>query len=455
MGSAGRGWVWLGALLGALTFGLALGDGCPAAGDVRFDLGEAALARIDGTPGVGVAIGTIENGKTAVVLRGESGTAVKLGRDTIFEIGSVTKTFTGLLLAEMAGRGEVRLDQPIQELLPKDVTAPAHGGRQITLLDLATQSSGLPRLPDNLAPNDPNDPYAKYDDARLFEFLSRYRPTRDAGAQYEYSNLGVGLLGRLLALRAGEGYEALLRERVLGRLEMYATGVASTPAMRAHLAAGHDADGNPVPGWTFDALSGAGGLRSSLADMLRYLGAVMSADEPLGPAARIAEQPRRDAFPGARIGLLWNTNVADGIVWHNGQTAGFHAFIGFSSDRTRGIVVLSNAPLALDDLAQHWLDPAVALVPALRTLPIDREALGAYAGTYDLGGTRLVFTREGDRLYAKLGEQPRFRVYPYAPDAFFWKVVDARVTFTVVGGKATSLVLHQGGRDFAAARSAD
>ena len=438
----------------AVSMAGVFGSAPGGAEDASFELGSAAEARIDGAPGVGIALGTIVDGKTAIVLRGETGTAAKLGRDTVFEIGSVTKTFTALLLAEMVGRGEVRLDEPIDELLPKGATAPTRGGMRITLLDLATQSSGLPRLPDNLAPSG-TDPYAKYDDARLFEFLSHYRLTRDVGAQYEYSNLGVGLLGRLLALRAGTTYEALLRERVLEPLDMYATGVALTPAMRAHLAPGHNPDGDAVPNWNFDALAAAGGLRSSLGDMLRYLGAVMSADGPLGPAARIAEQPRRDGLPGSRIGLIWNTNVADGIVWHNGETAGYHAFIGFSADRARGIVVLANTALSIDDIALHWLDPALPLAETLRTIPIDRDTLGRYAGTYDLAGNRFVVTREGDKLYAKLGEQPRFRIYPYAPDAFFWKVVPARVTFTVVEGKATAAVLHQNGRDFTAARSSD
>jgi CubicO group peptidase (beta-lactamase class C family) len=421
--------------------------------DEPVDLGRIALERIDGTPGVGIAIGTIERGKTAIILRGETG-AIKLGRDTVFEIGSVSKTFTGLLLAEMAGRGEVRLDEPIEELLPKGVAAPVRGGKHITLLDLATQSSGLPRVPDNLGQS-ATDPYASYDDAHLFDFLAQYQLTRDIGSHYEYSNLGAGLLGRLLALRAGKTYEALLRERVLDPLDMSATGVALNAAMRAHLASGHNVDGDVVANWNFDALAGAGGLRSSLADMLRYLGAVASADGPLGPAARIAEEPRRDAFPGTRVGLLWNTDVADGIVWHNGATAGYSAFIGFSGDRTRAIVVLANAALPIDDIARHWLDSTVPLAVIPRAIPIEREALGAYIGTYDLNGARFVFTREGDRLYAKLGDQPRFRVYPDAPDSFFWKVVVARVTFIVKDGRATSVVLHQNGQEFTAIRTGD
>ena len=213
------------ALLGAM---LLLNAPAGAAGE-PIDLGRVALERIDGTPGVCVAIGTIEDGKSAVLFRGETGSPAKLDRDTIFEIGSVTKTFTALLLADMVGKGELSLDQPIDSLLPAGSTAPTRGGKHITLLDLATQSSGLPRLPDNLSPKNFHDPYAGYDDARLFEFLSTYRLTRDIGAQYEYSNYGVGLLGRLLALHAGTSYEDLLRQRVLVPLAMSETGIAFTP----------------------------------------------------------------------------------------------------------------------------------------------------------------------------------------------------------------------------------
>ena len=385
------------------------------------------------------------------MLRGESGTTRPLDRATIFEVGSVTKTFTALLLAEMVRRGEVRLEEPIDELLPPNVIAPAHDGKRITLLDLATQSSGLPRLPDNLAPRDPRNPYAGYDDARLFEFLSHYRMTRDPGAQYEYSNLGVGLLGRLLALRAKTGYEALVRARILEPLKMESTAVTLGPALRARLATGHDVDAESVENWDLDALAGAAGLRSDVRDMSLYLRAVMSGTGRLGEDARAAEEPRRDGPPGNRIGLAWNT-TAHGVVWHNGETGGYHAFIGFDEGRNRGIVVLANTALSFDDIAMRWLDSTEALAKTYRTIPLDRDALGPFVGTYKLAGQSLVVTREGDRLYAKYDQQPRFRIYPYAPAKFFYKVVDAQIDFTVENGRATSLVLHQGGRDFTAER---
>ena len=187
-------------------------------------LAAIADSRIDGVRGLGLAIGTIDNGKVEVVLRGESDGARPLSRRSVFEIGSVTKTFTATLLALMADANEVALDDPIDKYLPAGTKAPAYQGRRIALLDLATQSSGLPRLPTNMKPRHPADPYADYTAADLYEFLSSYTLTNAPGTHYEYSNLGVGLLGQLLANRAGTTYSALVTQRVLEPLGMHSTG---------------------------------------------------------------------------------------------------------------------------------------------------------------------------------------------------------------------------------------
>ena len=155
-----------------------------------------------------------------------------LDGNTVFEMGSISKVFTGALLADMVARGEVKLDDPIAKYLPQTVKVPSRNGRQITLLDLATQSSGLPRLPSNMRPADFSNPYADYSVQQLYEFLSGYSLTRDPGQRYEYSNLGVGLLGHVLALRAGKSYEEILKERILDPLGMNDTRVDATPSMK-------------------------------------------------------------------------------------------------------------------------------------------------------------------------------------------------------------------------------
>ena len=164
----------------------------------------------------------------------------------MFEIGSITKVFTAAILADMVARGQVRLDDPVAQLLPATVKVPSRNGRRITLLDLATQSSGLPRLPTNFAPKDSANPYADYGDQQLYDFLSGYELPRDPGATYEYSNLGMGLLGHALARKAGMSYEQLVSRRVLAPLGMKETAITLSPALRPRLVPGHGDTGQVV-----------------------------------------------------------------------------------------------------------------------------------------------------------------------------------------------------------------
>ena len=122
---------------------------------------------------------------------GQSGTGRPLDGNTVFEIGSISKVFTALVLADMVRKGELALEDPVAKYLPDTVKVPARNGRQITLLDLATQSSGLPRMPTNFTPKDPANPYADYTIRQLYDFLSGYQLPRDPGERYEYSNLGL------------------------------------------------------------------------------------------------------------------------------------------------------------------------------------------------------------------------------------------------------------------------
>ncbi|HEX3107684.1 MAG TPA: serine hydrolase, partial [Thermoanaerobaculia bacterium] len=166
--------------------------------------------------GVGIVVGVIDPSGRRTVAYTSTKTAEKpVDANTVFEIGSVTKVFTSLLLADAVQRGEVALTDPVSKYLPPGVKVPERNGKKITLVDLATHTSGLPRMPTNFHPKDPGNPYADYTVAQLYEFLSSYELTRDPGSQYEYSNLGGGLLGHVLALRAGTDYETLVRKRIL------------------------------------------------------------------------------------------------------------------------------------------------------------------------------------------------------------------------------------------------
>ncbi len=236
---------------------------------------------------VGIVVGVIGPDGRRVIAYGhlEKGDPRPLNGDTIFEIGSATKVFTSLLLAYMVQRSEVGLDDPVAKYLPPGVKMPERNGRSITLIDLATHTSGLPRLPTNLMPKDPANPYADYSVEQLYQFLSTYQLTRDIGSQYEYSNLGGGLLGHVLARRARMDYEALVRSRICDPLGMNSTRITLTPEMKARLAAGHNAALQSVENWDSPTLPGAGALRSTANDLLTFLAANLGyTKSPLAPA---------------------------------------------------------------------------------------------------------------------------------------------------------------------------
>ncbi|MBA3709872.1 MAG: serine hydrolase, partial [Planctomycetes bacterium] len=371
--------------------------------------------------------------------------------NTVFEIGSVTKLFTSLVLADMALHREVALDDPVAKYLPPEVRLPTRNGRQITLADLASQVSGLPRMPSNLTPADPTNPYADYTVAQLYAFLGGYRLTRDPGAEYEYSNLGVALLGHVLALRAGKPYELLVAERVLRPLHMEDTRIALTPTMRARLATGH-MGGVPVANWDLATFAGAGAMRSTANDMLRFLAASIDTTGPLAAAFRLTQQPRhRAGGPEQEIGLGWHIRTRGGrqIVWHNGATGGYHSFVGFDPATRRGVVLLANSSDPVDDIPVHLLDPTMPPLRPTRPVAVDSAVLARYVGRYELAPTFAIdVTREGAALFIQATNQARLQALASSEREFFLRVVNARITFEAnSSGAVTGLVLHQNGRD--------
>lgn len=289
-----------------------------------------------------------------------------LGPDTVFEIGSITKIFNGILLADMVLRGEVTLEDPVAKFLPKSVRVPSRNGKQITLLDLATHHSGLPTEPDNWDSSNP-DPYGKYSAEAMYDFLSRYELSRDPGEKYQYSNLGAGLLGHALAARAGVPYEALLRERVLAPLRMHSTVITLTPELLSRHAPGHDRGGYPWQLWSWGELHGAGALRSTVNDMLKFAAAQFSSEtSPIHAAMRLAVQMHRDnkREPGSGWGLGWGIGRDEGRTYagHHGRTYGFFSQLLLDLTGRRAVVVLTNSnSLGVAGLDAHLLDPATPL----------------------------------------------------------------------------------------------
>lgn len=270
--------------------------------------------------------------------------------DTRFELGSISKVFTGLLLAAMATDGDIGLDDPLVHHLPGDVRAPTHDGAEPTLGQLSSHTSGLPRLPSNLAPLDMSDPYAAYTEAALFSFLTDYELARAPGGQYEYSNLGVGLLGHLLARRHGESFAETLRARVLAPLGLADTYVPAADTADARMARGH-VGATVVRYWRFGPLAGAGEVRSTAADMLRFLQLQLNpANAPLADAIRLSQERRARVTDSVAIALGWHISELAGgssLYWHNGGTGGFRSFAGFVPGRDIGVVVLVNTAVPL------------------------------------------------------------------------------------------------------------
>ncbi len=428
-------------------------------------------SRVDSKISTGIVVGVIDpNGHRRVFAYGTSATARPLDARSVFEIGSITKTFTATLLADMVNRGEVSLSDPVAKFLPAGVTVPERNGKQITLLDLATQSSGLPGNIPNMHPADAGNPYADYTVAQLYAFLGSYTLPRDIGSQYEYSNVGVGLLGHALARRLGMPYDEALRRRVLDPLGLNDTRITLTSGMRVRLALGHDEAGDVVPNWDLPALAGAGALRSTLNDMLDYVAANMAADVdstrmPLGAAMHNAHERRRSAAGPMSIGLLWHllpvSNTVS-VVWHNGGTGGYRTFAGFNPESHTGVVVLSNSKVSVDDIGVHLLAPAVPPAPPTRpswvgkpSIDVPAAVLQRYVGDYVLSPEfHIAITRAPRGQALQATGQPRVDLFAESPTDFYLKEVDASITFQVdASGAVTGLVLHQSGRDQRATRA--
>lgn len=431
-------------------------------------IGDAAIRKILAEridvrkQGVAIVVGVIEPAGRRIIAHGtfaENDKRVPNG-DTLFEIGSVTKVFTALLLADAVQRGEVALDDPLSKHLPPEVKVPA----AITLRHLATHTSALPRLPSNLAPKDGNNPYADYTVAQLHEFLAGYALPRDPGTTYEYSNLGAGLLGQILARRAGTDYETLVRTRITAPLGMKSTGIKLSDALQKRLAPGHDGQGRRVANWDLPTLAGAGALRSSANDMLQFLAATLRYNSsPLSPAmSSLLASRRPTSAAGMDIALGWHITTSPAgkdLVWHNGGTGGYRSYAGYDPKSKTGVVVLANMSNSegVDDIGRHLLDPTLPLLPpraVLQRVRLDAKILDRYVGLYELAPNFVLsITREGDRMFGQATGQPKLEIFAADEKKFFAEAINAQLTFqTGEDGRATGLILHQNGIDQEAKR---
>jgi D-alanyl-D-alanine-carboxypeptidase/D-alanyl-D-alanine-endopeptidase len=313
-------------------------------------------------------------------------------------------------------------------------------------------------MANNFQPADLANPYADYTVQQMYDFLNGYQLTRDPGQEFEYSNLGVGLLGHILVRIVGQSYETMERERVWQPLGMTHTAITFTPWMKEHLALGHSEDGAVTPNWDIRTLAGAGAIRSTAIDMLKFASANLHPERgPLEKAMAFAHQ-RRAAAGAMGIGLNWLTlpTSGDTIVWHNGGTGGYRTYIGLDLSAGTAVVVLTNSGGAgSDDIGLHLLNPATPLVPAptppkARTaIELPASTLSRYVGVYQLAPTfALTVSLNGGALTVQATGQGALRLWPETTTDFFLKEVDAQLAFVVdAQGETTALILHQNGVD--------
>jgi CubicO group peptidase (beta-lactamase class C family) len=381
------------------------------------------------------------------------------------ELGSITKLFTGLLLADAVQRGELKLDEAVEAVLPDALTLRDSAGAPLRWIDLATHRSGLPRLAGNMAPADPADPYADYDAAMLWRFLREHRADKPRDSHWEYSNLGFGLLGEALGLRLGQPFEAVLRARILRPLGLDSMQLAMTAQSGAATVPGHDTERRPVPRWRFRAMAGAGALTGTIGELARFARCVLGLEpHPLEAAVALATR-RHAAGPGsAGMGLGWliapvPAPVGRTLLNHDGGTFGFSSSLWIDPAARLATAVVANAHVVVNDLALHLLDERAPLRnPAAEAaarreavsrpaLTLDAAALAPLAGVYALTPQfKLTLRVREARLFAQATGQGEFELFAEGPRRFFARVTPLTIEFEGEGGTAPALLLLQAGQ---------
>jgi len=376
----------------------------------------------------------------------------------------MSKVFTGILLAHAVESGRVELKQGIGTIMKELQKTNKKVGDSIRLGHLSTHTSGLPRLPSNLAPVDPTNPYADYNRKLLLEFMSSVEPERKPGAKGEYSNLAVGLLGDLLAVEAGSAYGVLLKQNLAGPLGLGDTCLKLSYDQIDRLAPPHNEGGAADKNWDFDALAGAGGIRSTTDDMLRFIEVNLHPPENMvGKAIDLAWKQHLPSKDGAfAMGLGWHIARDGQTRWHTGQTGGYHSMILVSRELDAGVVLLCNTATGeVDALAESIIQAMAGKKVEPRTFPkgksIPAAEVSRLAGRYQIVPQFILTIRaDGEKLFVQATNQPENRVFPESATVWKLPAVKATLTFELPKkGKCTAVTLNQNGRDMRAPRIGD
>ncbi|QDH69544.1 serine hydrolase [Marilutibacter alkalisoli] len=378
----------------------------------------------------------------------------RIGRNSAFEIGSVSKTMAAALLAGLIESGQADLDDPLADYLPEGTAVPEHEGQPILLRHVVTHTSGLPRLPPGVPITDPADPYAAMSPEDLLQALGRSALSHAPGERFEYSNFASMLLSLAVARRAGMDFESLLADRLFAPLGMEGAYITDPPA-GVVAARGHATDGQAAPAWHFATdLAGVGGVRATLDDMVRYVEAQLgNAPGSLDAALALIRQPLATGI-AQPMAMNWLLVPLDGrdVHAHEGGTGGFASFVGLDVERRRGVVVLSDTEQfslgGLGDIGMHLIDPRLPLggpkrAPSTSSAP----ELDAYVGEYPLAPSFVVTVRARDGvLHAQATGQQEFALGRAGEDVFVIDAVGAELRFLRGGGdEVVALELHQAG----------
>ncbi len=308
---------------------------------------------------VGLSIGIIKNGVLRTFNYGETAIGSNQMPDvnSLFEIGSITKTFTATLLAYYVNEGKLKLTDPITKYLPDSVAANKEL-KAITLVTLSNHTSGLPRLPDNFEYHsaDPLDPYRDYTKQYLFSYLKTCKPATKPGETYAYSNLAVGLLGTILERVSGKSFEQMVEEIICQPLGMQSTVQQLSPELKQRFVTVYNEEGKVTPAWSFSALAPCGALKSTVNDLLIYIKAnIVKNDTKLSKAFELTHKITFNK--DAKLGLAWHIIVVNGVEYyfHNGGTYGCSSYMAFNAEKDIAVVVLSNSGLSTDELGTELL----------------------------------------------------------------------------------------------------
>jgi serine-type D-Ala-D-Ala carboxypeptidase/endopeptidase len=394
-----------------------------------------------------VVVGIIDGGKREIYGFGSGPGGKPPNGATLFELGSITKVYTGLLLADSVQRREVALDTPIAELLPTGVTAPTRDKLVITLRHLALHSSGLPPYPPSLRAEADN-PFAHYPEDQLYQDLVQTQLIAPPGSRIVHSDYGYGVLAHELGRKIGGGFVGALQTRVLTPLKLDDTMFAVPKSAQPRLAIGTNDDLAPVKGWTYDSLTGTGGLISSVRDQLALIEAELDADAgsraPLRPAMKLTQEAQLERV-GDNAGLGWQIDSA-GRYWHVGETGGYHAFVGFDPKTRRGVVVLASTNSSLIESLPIALYGMLANEDVKPPVFPDTAALAPLAGTYDFPGTKLTIVVAGKRLYLQGPGAPKYRIVPVSESRFWIEGLQSGLQFEKEGDQIKSAVFVIPGR---------